>query len=317
MSTGVTVLVTGGTGLVGQAMQAVSGGSPRADERWVYVSSADADLTDLAQTRALFDKHRPTHVMHLAAESGGMLKSMAHLVEMWRTNVAINDNVMLCVKEHKVEKMVSCLNTSIFPAMKEGPMTEAMLHDGPPHHVGEPYAYAKWMADVMSRAYRREYGCNFVCAIATNVYGPGDNFSLSDGHLVATMVHKCNLAKKAGTDMVVFGSGKPLRQFMFAEDLAQLMVWTMRNYNDEEPIILAPDESDVLSGEAVAGMVAEATGFIGKIIFDESKAIGQKRVMASNARMRRYLPDACFTPMGDGISKTVEWFSVNYDTART
>lgn len=316
MSSSKVILVTGGTGLVGQAMQAVVARNPPSDEKWVFVSSQDADLTDMAQTRAVFEKHRPTHVMHLAAESGGMLKNMAQPVELWRTNVAINDNVMLCAKECKVDKLVSCMSTSIFAECKDGHITEGMLHDGPPHHVGEPYAYAKRMLDVMSRAYRREYGCNFVCVIPTNVYGPYDNFSLSDGHLVATMIHKCYLAKRDGTDMVVFGSGTPLRQFMFAEDLAQLMIWVMHNYNEEEPIILSVDDEDVLSCNSVAEAVAKAFDFTGEIVFDESKAIGQQRVTASNKKMRRYLPDVIFTPLQEGIGRTVEWFEENYSTAR-
>lgn len=310
------VLVTGGSGLVGSGIQASNARNPVPNEEWVFLTSKDADLTDLASTRAVFEKYKPTHVIHLAAKVGGLFKNMAQPVEMWNDNVSINDNVMRCAKEFKVEKLVSCLSTCIFPDKTTYPINETMLHDGAPHCSNEPYAYAKRMVDVLSRAYRREYGSNFVCVIPTNIYGPHDNYHLQDGHVVPALIHKFYLAKKNNTPMTVFGTGKPLRQFIYSEDLGELMVWVMRQYSEEEPIILSVGEEDEVAIKDVVKMIADAFEYTGELHFDTTKADGQFKKTADNSKLRRYLPEYKFTPMNEGIKKSVDWFVANYETAR-
>lgn len=316
MSSRSVVLVTGGSGLVGEGIKAINSRNPTHDEEWVYLGTRDADLRDLSATRAIFEKYTPTHVIHLAARVGGLFANMAHPVEMWLDNVAINDNVMRCAKEYNVKKLVSCLSTCIFPDKTTYPINELMLHDGSPHESNEPYAYVKRMVDVLSRAYRREYGCNFVCVIPTNIYGHHDNYNLQDGHVLPALIHKFYEAKRDNTPITVFGSGKPLRQFIFNEDLAELMIWTMWNYDEPDPIILSVGEEDEVSIKDVAHMIAEVSGFSGEIIFDTTKADGQYKKTADNSKLRRYLPDFKFTPMREGIAKSVTWFSDNYHTAR-
>ncbi|CAD2218855.1 RmlD substrate binding domain/NAD dependent epimerase/dehydratase family/GDP-mannose 4,6 dehydratase/Polysaccharide biosynthesis protein, putative [Angomonas deanei] len=310
------VLVTGASGLVGHGIQAVNARSPRDDEKWVYASSRDADLTDYESTRAMFDKYKPTHVIHLAAQVGGLFKNLAKPVEMWGDNVKINDNVMRCSHELGVAKLVSCLSTCIFPDKTTYPINERMLHDGAPHSSNEPYAYAKRMQDVLSRAYRREYGSNFISIIPTNIYGPHDNYHLEDGHVVPALIHKFYLAKKENKPVTVFGTGKPLRQFIYSEDLAELLLWAMRKYEEEGPIILSVGEEDEVSIGDVVSMISKAIGFEGEIIYDSTKADGQFKKTADNSKLRTYLPDYKFTPMEEGIKKSVEWLVENYDSAR-
>ena len=249
-------LVTGGSGLVGKAIEAVIQSSPSADETWIYASSKDGDLRDREATRVMFQRFQPTHVIHLAAMVGGLFRNLKYKVEFYRENVLINDNVMECCREFNVTKLVSCLSTCIFPDKTTYPIDETMVHSGPPHSSNCGYAYAKRMIDVMNKCYNDEYGCNFTSIIPTNIYGPHDNFSIEDGHVIPGLIHKCYLAKKNGTDLVIWGTGRPLRQFIFSHDLARLTVWVMRNYHSPEPIILSVGEEDEVSIGDVARHVA-------------------------------------------------------------
>ncbi|EAN97451.1 putative GDP-L-fucose synthetase [Trypanosoma cruzi] len=316
MSVRSVVLVTGGSGLVGRALEAVQKRNPSADEKWVFLSSRDADLTSMEATKAVFEKYRPDLVIHLAARVGGLFKNMRQPVEMWHENVAINNNVLECCRIYGVKKMVSCLSTCIFPDKTTYPINENMLHDGPPHCSNEAYSYAKRMMDVMNRAYRSEYACNFTSVIPTNIYGPHDNYNLQDSHVVPGLIHRFYLAKQAGMPVTVMGTGKPLRQFIYSEDLAELLIWVMREYTEGSPIILSVDESDEVSIADVVKMIAEAIEFKGDIVFDTSKADGQYQKTADNSKLRKYIPEYKFTPMAEGIKRSVEWFVQNYDVAR-
>jgi GDP-L-fucose synthase len=142
------ILVTGGTGLVGRALREESG---LTSDEWHFVSSKDADLRDYNQTRALFERIRPTHVIHLAAFVGGLFRNLTYNVEFFRYNVLMDDNVMECCRKHGVKKLVSCLSTCIFPDKTSYPIDEGMIHNGAPHASNEGYAYAKRMIDVMNR----------------------------------------------------------------------------------------------------------------------------------------------------------------------
>jgi len=311
------VMVTGGSGLVGSAIRSYIEQSGAKDgETWVYLSSKDGDLRSRKDTEAIFEKIKPTHVIHLAARVGGLFANLAHKVEFFRENILINDNVMECCRIYKVDKLVSFLSTCIFPDKTTFPITEKMLHDGPPHPSNEGYAYAKRLIDTMNRAYAEEYGCNFTSIIPTNIYGPNDNFSIQNGHVIPGLIHKCYLAKKNNEPFTIWGSGTPLRQFVYSLDLAELTVWVMRDYHEPEPITLSVDEADEVSIKDVALAVVDAMEFKGEVEFDTSKADGQFKKTAANHKLRARKPDYKFTSMPDGIKKSVDWFVANYETAR-
>ena len=314
------ILVTGGSGLVGKGVQEaleLAENAPFASsEQWVFLTSKDGDLRDFEATKAIFEKHKPTHVLHLAAFVGGLFRNLKYKVEFYRYNVQMNDNVMECCRIYKVKKLVSCLSTCIFPDKTSYPIDETMVHNGAPHLSNEGYAYAKRMIDVMNRCYHDEYGCMFTSVIPTNIYGKYDNFNVQDGHVIPGLIHKCYLAKKNNTDFTLWGTGSPLRQFIYNVDLARLMIWTLRNYESIEPLILSVDESAEVSIKDVAHMVAEGMGFTGTIVQDTTKSDGQYKKTASNAKLRKLLPDFEFTSMKDGIKAACEWFSANYETAR-
>jgi len=312
----VVVMVTGGSGLVGQAIRTFVEEHANSSEEWIFLSSKDGDITDRKATEAIFQKYKPTHVIHLAAKVGGLFANMAQKVEFFRENILMNDNIMECCRIYKVEKLVSFLSTCIFPDKTTYPIDETMLHDGPPHPSNEGYAYAKRLIDTMNRAYAEEYGCNYTSIIPTNIYGPHDNFSIEKGHVIPGLVHKCFLAKQNKTPFEIWGSGTPLRQFIYSHDLAELTVWVLREYDSPEPITLSVDESQEVSIKQVALAVAKSMNFQGEIKFDTSKADGQFKKTASNKKLRQLRPDYEFTTIEDGIQKTVDWFVANYDSAR-
>jgi len=309
-------MVTGGSGLVGSAIKQFVESNPKENEEWIFLSSKDGDLRDRKATEAIFQKFNPTHVIHVAAKVGGLFANMAEKVEFYRENVLINDNVMELCRIHKVAKLVSFLSTCIFPNKTTFPIDETMLHDGPPHPSNEGYAYAKRLIDTMNRAYAEEYGCNFTSIIPTNIYGPYDNFSIQNGHVIPGLIHKCYIAKRDGAPFTIWGSGTPLRQFIYSLDLAELVVWVMREYHSPDPITLSVDEAAEVSIKEAALSVVKAMKFEGEVIFDTTKADGQFKKTACNKKLRSYLPEYKFTTMDDGIQKSVDWFLANYETLR-
>lgn len=321
---GIVILVTGGTGLVGQAIKHVIQSEPegsrfgkRSGETWVFASSAEGDLRDPTQTRQLYEKYKPTHVIHLAALVGGLFKNMKYKLTFLRDNILINDNVLHASCQDKVRKMVSCLSTCVFPDKVEYPLDENKIHTGPPHHSNFGYAHAKRLVDVQNHAYKEEFGCNFTSAIPTNVFGPHDNFDLEDSHVIPGLIHKCYLAKKNNTSFVVAGTGKPLRQFIFSWDLAKLFIWMLREYDDVEPIILSVGEDEEVSIKYVADTIVKAVGFQGNYTFDTSRADGQFRKPASNKKLLMLMGGFQFTPFEQALDITVDWFLKNYNSART
>ncbi|XP_067426378.1 GDP-L-fucose synthase-like [Thunnus thynnus] len=313
------VLVTGGSGLVGKAIEHVvqQEGGKREGEEWIFLSSKDADLVDIGQTRAVFEKYRPTHVIHLAAKVGGLYLHMRENLHFLRDNIKINDNVLQTAHEMGVTKVVSCLSSCIFPDETTYPIDETMIHNGPPHDSNFGYSYAKRMIDVQNRAYFQQYGHRYTAVIPTNVFGPNDNFNIEKGHVLSALVNKTYKAKNEGTPVNVCGSGAPKRQFIFSLDLGRLIIWVLREYKEIDPIILSVGEDDEVSIKEAADMIAHALGFKGKIHYDTTLSDGQMKKTASNAKLRRYLPDFTFTPLREAIQMTCDWFVANYDIART
>uniref|UniRef100_UPI00358F457E GDP-L-fucose synthase isoform X2 n=1 Tax=Myxine glutinosa TaxID=7769 RepID=UPI00358F457E len=268
------------------------------------------------QTRLLFEKHKPTHVVHLAAMVGGLFRNLQYNLDFLRNNVCMNDNVLHCAFEAGVKRVVSCLSTCIFPAKTTYPIDETMIHNGPPHESNFGYSYAKRLLDVQNRAYFKQHGCRFTSIIPTNVFGPDDNFNIEDGHVLPGLVHKAYIAKRDGSPLVVWGTGKPRRQFIYSMDLARLIVWVLLKYEEIEPIILSVGEEDEVSIKEVAEAVAAGMDFQGQIAFDVTKSDGQFKKTASNAKLRKYLPDFSFTPFDQAVKETCEWFVKNYSSAR-
>lgn len=310
------IMVTGGSGLVGRGIQQVVSTDTRPGETWVFLSSKDANLLDEAETRAVFEKHQPTHVIHLAALVGGLFANMKANCDFFRNNMKMNDHILELSHQFGVKKVVSCLSTCIFPDKTSYPIDETMVHNGPPHPSNFGYSYAKRMIDVQNQAYHQQHGKTFTSVVPCNVFGPHDNFNIHQGHVIPGLINKAYEAKKNGTAFEIWGTGAPLRQFIYSIDLAKLFVWVLREYDEVDPIILATDEEDEVSIKEVAEMILEAFKFDGEVKFLTDKADGQFKKTASNAKLRKYLPDFKFVPTKVAIQETVNWYVDNFDTAR-
>lgn len=305
----VSVLVTGGSGLVGKALQQVVGHA----DNWTFLSSADGDLRSLQATQEIFERYKPTHVIHLAAIVGGLFHNMAAGADFFDGNMRMALNVYKCAHEAGVQKLVSCLSTCIFPdeICRAGiPIDETMVHAGPPHTSNEGYAYAKRMLDVLNRTYASQHGRQYTSVVPTNIYGPHDNFHLQNAHVIPALIHKASL----GDTLVVAGSGTPRRQFIYSRDLAKLLVWTLEHYDDVEPLILSvPPEHEVSIADVARLIAAE---FDVQLQFDPTKPDGQLRKTASNAKLQTFLPSFAFTPIETGIRDTVTWFKLHQNELR-
>ena len=295
-------LVTGGTGLVGSAIIA----DVKVDRNY--------DLTNPEICDSMFNEHKPTHVIHCAAKVGGLGGNMNYKGEYFHDNIMINTNVIESARKAGVTNLVSFLSTCVFPDNIEYPLTEKKIHLGEPHFSNYPYAYAKRMADIQIRAYREQYGVKYTSVIPCNIYGPNDNFSLEHGHVIPMLMHKLYLAQQRNEDFVVWGSGKPLREFIFSKDVAKLAEWALNNYDESDPIIFST--SNEISIMDLVDLLVTEFEFKGKVIFDDSKPDGQFRKPSDNSKLRSYLPDFEFTSIEEGIKETVYWFKENYDRAR-
>lgn len=307
------ILITGGTGLVGSAIRKISN---KYDYEFKFMSSKDCDLTNYDKTKVFFEKYRPEMVIHLAACVGGLFKNMNYKVDMLEKNLLINFNVLKVCHELKVSKVVSCLSTCIFPDKTSYPINEEMLHNGPPHKSNDAYAYAKRLLEIHSKAYQEQYGDNFICIIPTNIYGEYDNYSLEDGHVIPALIHRCYLAKKNNEKFIVKGTGSPLRQFIYSEDLANLIMWVVEKYDNKESIILSVSEKDEVSIEHVARSIAKAYEYEHMIEFDSSFSDGQFKKTADNSKLISLMGEYKFINIEEGIQKSVNWFIENYNKCR-
>lgn len=310
------ILVTGGSGLVGKAIGIVAEQDAQANEEFVFLSSKDGDLRNLVEVEAIFTKYNPTHVIHLAALVGGLFKNLRQNLDFFRDNMQINDNILACCHKFKVKKCVSCLSTCIFPDKTTYPIDETMVHNGPPHDSNFGYSYAKRMIDVLNKGYREQHGCSFTSVIPCNVFGPHDNFNIEDGHVLPGLIHKVYNAKQNGEKLTIWGTGKPLRQFIYSLDLAKLFLLVLRDYDDISPIILSVDEEDEVSIKGAAEMIVSAMEFKNGVEYDTTRADGQYKKTASNAKLRKLWPEFKFTPFEQAVKDTCNWFVANYDSAR-
>ncbi len=317
------VLVTGGTGLVGSAIQRYVKNINGCE--WLFVGS-ELDLASCDYTRIFnfFKKYRPSYVIHLAAKVGGLYRNARSNFDMFTSNMIMNQNIMRVCEEFAVEKVILCLSTCIYPdKIQSYPFDEKVLHEGPPHPSNEGYAYAKRMLEVQARLFNSSSKqTKMICVIPTNIYGPHDNFNLEDSHVIPGLIHQCYLAVKNGTNFKVRGSGKALRQFIHADDVARAVVkilLELHEYNDilKYGIILAPSADSEISITDIVCLIADDFGLnANRIEFDKTYSDGQIRKTASNNLMMSCFPSFEFKNLQSGIKETVKWFIENYDLAR-
>jgi len=295
-------LVTGGHGLVGCTIE--SDFKP---------TSRELNLMNFDSISNYLKLHKIDSIIHCAAKVGGIGGNLDAPGEFFYQNIMINTNVLEAARVCGVKKVVSFLSTCVFPAEATYPLTPDQIHNGEPHTTNYPYASAKRMVDIMGRAYNQQYGSNFVTMIPCNVYGPNDNFDIRTGHVIPSIIHKCFLAKESGSDLNLWGTGKPLREFIYSKDLGYLARWALENYDDLEPLILSVDEE--ISIDKVARIICKYIGFDGDINYSQ-RTEGQHRKPSDNSILKEKVPNFRFTSIEEGLRETIQWFVDNYDTCR-
>lgn len=301
-----TTLVTGSAGLLGTSLKRIATGD------YYFADRSDADLTSHEETLALFKKIKPKRVIHLAAKVGGVEANKKYPGTFFHENMLINLNVLGIAKDFGVEKLVSFISTCVFPDAASYPLSSLDLHAGPPHPSNMGYAYAKRMLDVQSRAFRQEFGTNYITLVPANIYGPGDNWNIQSGHVVPSLIHKIHHAKHNNDSFIAWGTGSPLREFIYSDDIARLALFAMEEYESEEPLILS--NSVETSIRDLVKNIAVIMSYKGRIDWDSSKPNGQERKPSDNSRMRTLIPSFEFTNLNDGLHTTIEWFERNYES---
>ena len=309
----VDIIVTGSNGLLGSALKRSRG---LAGKTVKWASSRDADLRDREETRMLFRKHKPKCIIHLAACVGGLYSNQAGNLRMFEDNMRMNMNVVESAHANGVQRGVFCLSTCIYPTEAPIPLKEESLHLGPPHESNEGYAYAKRMLEVQCRLYRREHGRDYKCVVPTNLYGPNDDFSLENGHVLPSLIHRCFLAKKEQKPFVVRGTGKPIRQFIHADDAAVMIakLATVGTYAGHLYNLCTPETASIAD---LAQMITRALEYEAGLTFDDQYSDGQLVKTADGEKGRDLLGEHDpFIRLEEGIRSTVEWFADNYPNVR-
>ena len=303
------VLVTGSNGLLGQSLRKVLGNGH------VYHTRKDVDLTNYEETFKFFEdkilNEGVNTVIHTAAKVGGVNANMNNNQSFFKDNYVINSNVIKVCSILKVENFVNILSTCIFPHENiTYPLTSEQIDNGAPHPSNYGYSYAKRLSGYETQIFRNVLNKNWYSVVPTNLYGPYDNFNLEDSHLIPGMIHRAYLAKQNNEKFVIWGDGSPLRQFVYSEDMAKLIVWSLNNWNSEKHCMMI-DETEV-SVMDVARIISEKFGFNeNDLIFDETKPKGQFRKPAVSD-----IKDFKFKPIRDGINETIDWFIKNYENIR-
>jgi len=299
---GATVLVTGGAGFLGRRIVAAleeRGAKP------IVIRSADYDLTEPDRVRAALEDHTPEYVIHAAAVVGGIGANRAHPARFFHDNAVMGIHLIQEAWQAGVEKMVVIGTVCSYPKHTPVPFKEEDLWNGYPEETNAPYGLAKKMLLVQLQAYRQEHGFNGVMVIPTNLYGPGDNFDLETSHVIPAIIRKCLEAKEQGRDEVVlWGTGKPTREFLYVEDAAEGIVLALEKYDAPEPINLGSGEE--ISIRDLATLVAEEAGFGGQFVWDDTKPDGQPRRSVDVRAANAVLGCKASLPLRAGVRAAVE-----------
>ena len=298
------IYVAGHRGLVGGAI--VRRLAQAGCESVLTRTRAELDLTDQRAVDGFFAEERPEFVMLAAAKVGGIHANNTYPADFIRDNLLIQNNVIDAAYRHGTAKLVFLGSSCIYPKFAPQPMKEEYLLTGELEPTNEWYAIAKIAGIKLCQAYRRQYGFNAISMMPTNLYGPGDNFNLQNSHVLPALIRKFHEAREAGAPTVtVWGTGKPRREFLHVDDLADACVHLMLHY-DEEQLINVGVGTDVSIGE-LAALVREVVGFEGEIVYDTSKPDGTPRKLLDVSRLHA-LGWHASTPLGEGIASTYEWF---------
>lgn len=268
--------------------------------------SAELDLRDRDQTARFFRAEKPDVVIVAAARVGGILANSTYPAEFLSDNLRIQTNVMDLAHEAGVERLLFLGSSCIYPKFAPQPIREDSLLTGPLEPTNDAYAIAKIAGVLHVQAMRREHGHHWISAMPTNLYGPGDNFSEKDSHVLPALVRRFHTAKVEGAPTVtLWGSGTPLREFLHVDDLASAALFLLENYDDPMPINVGTGQDLTIAD--LAALVAKTVGFEGEIVLDPSKPDGTPRKLLDVSRLTE-LGWQSRIDLPDGLASTYEWY---------
>jgi GDP-L-fucose synthase len=278
------IYVAGHRGMVGSAILRKL--QAEGYQNLVYRTSSELDLRNQAQVEAFFSAERPDYVFLAAAKVGGIMANNVYRADFLYENLMIESNIIHQAYVHKVKKLLFLGSSCIYPKLAPQPLQEKHLLSGYLEETNEPYAIAKIAGIKLCENYRRQYGCDFISAMPTNLYGPNDNYDLNNSHVIPALIRKFHEAKKTGAPVVeVWGTGTPLREFMHVDDLADASLFVMKNYSEQEFINIGTGEEISISG--LAQMVQGTVGVPIRIVFDDSKPDGTPRKLMDSSKLKR------------------------------
>ena len=308
MKVGSKIFVAGHRGLVGSAI--VRRLESAGFTNLILRTHAQVDLRNQAQTQRFFETERPEFIFLAAAKVGGILANSSYPAEFIHDNLTIQTNVIDSAYRNDVVKLAFLGSSCIYPRMASQPIHEDSLLTGALEETNEWYAIAKIAGIKMAQAYRKQYGFNAISIMPTNLYGPGDNFDLQKSHVLPALMRKAHEAKlSAANQLVVWGSGTPLREFLHVDDMADASVFLMEHY-DQPEIVNVGTGSDVTIKELVE-IIKRVTGFNGMLQFDASKPDGTPRKLLDVSRLTALGWSPRYA-LEEGIANTYQWFLDHY-----
>ncbi len=279
------IFVAGHRGMVGSAI--VRELESNGFHNLVLRSSSELDLRNQQAVNDFFRSEKPEYVFLAAAKVGGINANNIYRAEFLYDNLAIELNVIEAAKQNNVKKLLFLGSSCIYPKSAPQPLKEEYLLTGILESTNEPYAIAKIAGIKLCEAYRSQYGCNFISAMPTNLYGPNDNYDLENSHVLPALIRKFHEAKLNGSEeVVVWGSGKPMREFLHVDDLAKACLILMQKY-DEAGFLNIGFGSDISISE-LSTMISEIVGFKGKIVFDTNRADGTVRKLMDSSKIQAF-----------------------------
>lgn len=303
------IYVAGHTGMVGSAI--VRHLKKNGYQNLLLKTHRELDLTDQQATKSFFQQERPDYVFIAAAKVGGIQANSMFPADFLYVNLMINANIIHAAHEVGVKKLLALGSSCIYPKFADQPIHEDALLDGKPEPTNEGYAIAKISALELVKFFHRQYGDPFISCMPTNIYGENDNFDLQGSHVIPAMIRKFHSAKMEGADSVtLWGTGSPLREFLYVDDLADACVFLMENYDEDEHINVGSGEE--VSIKELAEMIKRSVGFEGDLIFDIDKPDGTPRKLLDTKKMLNmgwtYKVTLC-----EGIERSYQYFLENYN----
>lgn len=302
---GKRVYVAGHNGMVGSSIVRRLAAE---DCEIITVSKAELDLRDQSAVRSWFDANKPDAIFLAAARVGGILANNMYPVNFLYENLMIASNIIEAAHRTNADKLLFLGSSCIYPKFAPQPITEDALLTGPLEPTNEWYAIAKIAGLKLAQAYRKQYSRDFISAMPTNLYGPGDNYDLASSHVMPALIRKAHEAKQAGTGITVWGTGRPLREFLYVDDCADAVIYLMKNYSQAEHVNVGSG-ADVTILE-LTKLVCEVVGMEGPIDHDYDKPDGTPRKLMSSQRLAElgWRPS---TQLREGIQRSYEWFLSN------